>query len=206
MSNRDDVVRPDEEVRLPEIDPASGGIEVGSAQNDEERIAVALELRPLVGAGRVLDGEVVERELLLDLRKHCVVRLVEPDPDEPARLLQDLADIGDRHLPDPEAARVRHAVHHAVHARPSRASVARPPSKRYASGPVSAAPAPAIVLPHPAVAIAPRAKSAGHTTTTAAPAGPPGTRHGRFIAGSVARNLTNAASSISSRCSGRSTP
>src|SRR4030095_15832721 len=104
--------------------------EVGGAQHDEERFAVALELGPLVRAGGVLDREVVERELLLDLGEQLRVRLVEPDPDEPVRLLEDLADVLDRDLADPQASRVRRTIDHALHARASPASVARLANRR----------------------------------------------------------------------------
>ena len=37
-------------------------------QDDEQRIAVGLQLRPLVRAPRVLDGKIVQSELFLHLR------------------------------------------------------------------------------------------------------------------------------------------
>ena len=54
-----------------------------------------LDLGPLVGAVRVLDRQVVEAELLLDLAQQLLARLVQPDPDEPVGLLEDLADLLD---------------------------------------------------------------------------------------------------------------
>ena len=70
MTDRDDVVRADEQMGLAVVDPAGGRIEMRGAQDDEDRVAVPLELRPLVRAGGVLDREVVKRELLLDLPEH----------------------------------------------------------------------------------------------------------------------------------------
>jgi len=72
VPDRDDVVRADEQVRLAVVDPAGGGIQMRRAQHDEEGIAVALELRPLVRPGGVLDRH------LLDLGEHLLVRLARP--------------------------------------------------------------------------------------------------------------------------------
>src|SRR5213076_1452140 len=77
----------------------------------------------------------------------------------------------------------------------------REPARRAShqtSGPLSAAATPASVLPHPAVAIAPSANSAGGIVTASAPRVPPGTRHGRGSVGAVARSARNAASSTRS--------
>src|SRR4030095_6509795 len=146
VPDRDDIVRPDEQMRLPVVDLAGRRIDVSGAQHEEDRVAVSLELRPLVGASGVLDREVVERELLLDLGEHLFVGLVEADPDEPTGLLEHLADVGDRDLADAQAVRVRHALDQPLHARPSSTSMVRRPSTRYASGPVSAAAPRAIAL------------------------------------------------------------
>jgi hypothetical protein len=112
------------------VDPAGGGIEMRGAQDDEDRVAVPLELRPLVRAGRVFNRKVVEGELLLHLREHLAVRLEETDPHESTRLLEDLADVRDRHLAARDAGRIRHAFDQSFHARPSPTSTARRPSTR----------------------------------------------------------------------------
>ena len=51
-------------------------------QHDEQRVLVELELRPLMRVVGVLDGEVVQAELLLHLPQHVLLGLVEPEPDE----------------------------------------------------------------------------------------------------------------------------
>jgi hypothetical protein len=58
----------------------------------------------------VLDGEVVEPELLLDLAQQLLARLVQADPDELALDLQDLADVRDRDVGHLAAVGVRGAV------------------------------------------------------------------------------------------------
>jgi hypothetical protein len=68
---------------------AEGDLVVGAAlrgaEHDEDGVAVLLELRALVGAVRVLDGEIVEAELLLHLAEQLLARLVQTDPYEAAR-------------------------------------------------------------------------------------------------------------------------
>ena len=65
-------------------------------QDDEQRIAVDLDLRALVRVVRVLDREVVQAELLLQLLEQRLVGLVQSDPDEGVRLLEDVADLVER--------------------------------------------------------------------------------------------------------------
>ena len=110
VPDRDDVARPDEHVRLPELDLVLLGIGLRRAQHDEQRLPVLLDLRALVGAMRVLDGQIVEPELRLDLPQELFVRLVQTNPDEAVGLLQNLAGLLERDLADTTAARVRHAV------------------------------------------------------------------------------------------------
>ena len=61
MPHADDEALADEEVRLAEGDAAVD--QLRGAGDDEERVAVLLDLRPLVGVLGVLDGEVVQAEL-----------------------------------------------------------------------------------------------------------------------------------------------
>ena len=64
VAHGDDEVRADEDVRLAELDRL-GLVDVARRpEHDEERVAVALELRPLVGVERVLHRELVQPELL----------------------------------------------------------------------------------------------------------------------------------------------
>ena len=73
-------VRSDEDVDLAELDLLVL-VEVGGrAQHDEQRVAVALELRPLVGDDRVLDRDLVEAELLGDGQELGFGRPEQPDP------------------------------------------------------------------------------------------------------------------------------
>ena len=61
MPDADDVALPEEEVRLAEGDAVVD--QLRRAGDDEERVAVLLELGALVGVLGVLDGEVVQVEL-----------------------------------------------------------------------------------------------------------------------------------------------
>ena len=110
VPHRDDVVWPDEDVGLAEVD---GAVQTaGGAQHDEDPGAVVLELRPLVGDQRILDGQVVQPELLLDLAEQRGVGLVQADPDEAVGVLDhDVADLIDRDVRQLAAVRVRDGVH-----------------------------------------------------------------------------------------------
>ncbi len=121
VSNRHDVARAEESVGLAEGHFAAPRQSLRGAQHHEQRIAVFLDLRPLVGAVSVLDGEVVEAELLLDLPQQILVRLVEADPDELALEAQDLADILEIDGAHALAVGIRHAVDdHLAHDGPRR--------------------------------------------------------------------------------------
>ena len=63
MPDRDDVALAGEDVRLSELDV--GIDEPCRPQHHEYRITVDVELRALMGAERVLDGEFVQPELSL---------------------------------------------------------------------------------------------------------------------------------------------
>ena len=67
--------------------------QVCGLQHDEERAAVDLDLGPLVCMVCVFDREFMQTELFLDLAQQRVVRLVQPEPDERIRLLDDFADV-----------------------------------------------------------------------------------------------------------------
>ena len=69
-------------------------------EHDEERRAVLLELWPLMAVPRVLDGELVQSELLLDPRQFAVIGILERDPYERARALQVRVDIRQRDVGD----------------------------------------------------------------------------------------------------------
>jgi len=102
--------RPEDHGPVPSFDIVLLGIGLRRAQHDEQRLPVLLDLRALVGAMRVLDGQIVEPELRLYLPQELFVRLVQTNPDEAVGLLQNLAGLLERDLADTTAARVRHAV------------------------------------------------------------------------------------------------
>ena len=82
VAHGDEVVAPEEDVGLAELEVARRGGHVRRAQNDEQRILVQLELRPLMRVVGVFDREVVQSELLLHLPQHILFGLVEAEPDE----------------------------------------------------------------------------------------------------------------------------
>ncbi|GGD26980.1 hypothetical protein GCM10007231_28010 [Nocardioides daphniae] len=60
MPHGDDEVGAGEDVHLAELHPFLPLQVAGRAQHGEEHVAVALDLRPLVGGDGVLDGQVVD--------------------------------------------------------------------------------------------------------------------------------------------------
>ena len=80
--------------------------ELGRLDDDEQRVRVGLQLGPLVGVQRVLDGKLVEGELLLHLPQQRGIRLVHAQPDEGLRFLQDLADVVDGNVAEALAAAI----------------------------------------------------------------------------------------------------
>jgi hypothetical protein len=67
-------------VRLPELDMLRLADQLRRARHDKEAILILLQLRPLVRAVSILDGQVVEAKFLLNLAQQLLVRLVEANP------------------------------------------------------------------------------------------------------------------------------
>src|SRR5262245_881843 len=80
------------------------------SQDDEQRVFVALDLRPLMGRSRILDCEIVEVELPLDFLEDLGVWFVEADPDELSGLLQRRAGVLELEASDAAAARIGGAI------------------------------------------------------------------------------------------------
>ena len=80
MPDADDVALADEEVRLAEGDAAVD--QLRGAGNDEQRVAILLELGPRVRVLGVVDGKVVQVELALHSQQQLAVGLQEADPDD----------------------------------------------------------------------------------------------------------------------------
>jgi hypothetical protein len=100
VPDRDDVPGTDEDVGFAELDRAPGRHELGGTEHDEQRVVVLLDLGPLVGGMRILDGEIVKAELPLHARQDVRARLVQANPDEPIVLPQRVADSLDREVRD----------------------------------------------------------------------------------------------------------
>src|SRR5688572_23716838 len=81
-------------------------------QHDEQRIAVSLQLGPLVRAMSILHREIVQIEYLLALLHPLFTRLDLVEPDEPALLLHDIADFLDFNIADSAPLGVGSAVHY----------------------------------------------------------------------------------------------
>ena len=84
MPHADDEALADEEMGLAEGDPAVD--QLRGARDDEQRVAVLLELRPGVRVLGVLDRQVVQPELALHPEQKLAARLEQADPDHVAVL------------------------------------------------------------------------------------------------------------------------
>src|SRR4029453_14997606 len=80
--------------------------ELSCTEDDEQGIFVVFQLGALMGCEGILDGQVVEAELLLHFPQKRLVGFVQPDPDKGSRLLENLADIVERHVANTLAAGV----------------------------------------------------------------------------------------------------
>ena len=111
MTHGYDVAAADEDVRLAEGDAAVDKLR--RARNDEDPVAIELELRVVVRLAGVLDGEVVQAELRLNAAQQLVGGLVQPDPDDVPGLGGPLVRFLDPDIPDTAAAAVDGCGHEA---------------------------------------------------------------------------------------------
>jgi hypothetical protein len=82
VAHGDDESLAEEDEDLSRLDDFFLGHVTGGLENQEDGIAVPLELRTLVGLDRVFYGELVKPELHPHHLELFLGRLVEPDPDE----------------------------------------------------------------------------------------------------------------------------
>ena len=80
--------------------------ELGGAGDDEQRVAVVLDLRAGVGVLGVLDGEVVQPELALDPVQQLAARLDEPDPHHVPVAARPRRRAVHRYVADPPAVEI----------------------------------------------------------------------------------------------------
>ena len=114
VADRDHELGPDEDVDLTELD-LFDVIEVASRpEDDEQRRVVPLELRPLMGTDRVLDGELMQPELRGEGLDLLLLGSVETDPRHPIGVAPEaLEGLGQRRRRvDPIAIDVDGAVDH----------------------------------------------------------------------------------------------
>jgi hypothetical protein len=96
VAHRNQVAFADEQMGLTERDPALD--ELRRSRHDEQAISILFDLGPLVGLAGVLDGEIVQVELLLHVAEQRQIRLVQPDPDYVSRLAAPVRGFIDRDI------------------------------------------------------------------------------------------------------------
>ena len=79
---------------------------LGGARDDEQRLAILLDLRMLMRFAGILDGQIVEAELRLHPLQKIGAGLEQADPDDVAGSLRPLARVFDRDILDPTSAAV----------------------------------------------------------------------------------------------------
>ena len=111
VADRDQEVGTDEDHHLADVDELLRPEVADGLDDEEQRVAVDLELRPLVGADGVLDGELVELELAPDGVELGRGRLDQADPGEASAVVRLGAQTFDRPGPrDPASLAVDGAV------------------------------------------------------------------------------------------------
>jgi hypothetical protein len=93
VAHRDYELRADKDPDLPEEDRLRLVHIPRRPQHEEERVAVALELRALMGIDGVLDRQLVQVELARDGRELLAARLVQPQPRDGALALASGAQL-----------------------------------------------------------------------------------------------------------------
>ena len=96
VSDRQNVVLPDEDIDLADIELAL--VLFQQVHDGEYRIAIFLDLRPLVAMARILDRQFVQGKLLLHLIQFLRCRIAQGNPDEAIRFGQIVADFLDSHV------------------------------------------------------------------------------------------------------------
>ena len=104
MAHGYDIALADEEMRLAEGDASLH--QLSGARDDEQRVAILLHFRPLVRAAGVLDGQVMQAELVLHALQKIVGRLEQADPDHMARPARPFTSLLDGDIRDPASARI----------------------------------------------------------------------------------------------------
>ena len=94
----DDELVADEDEDLTELDLLGVGDPARSLEDDEQSVAVHLELRALVGLDRVLDCKLVEVELEPDRLELLLAWLQKPEPHEAAVLVRCLKGVFEREV------------------------------------------------------------------------------------------------------------
>jgi hypothetical protein len=89
--------------------------ELGRPQHYEERLAVDIDLGPLVRAKRVLDREFVQTELPLDALQDIFARFMQPDPHEAVWVVHETAALVDIEIGYAPAILVPGAGNHHAH-------------------------------------------------------------------------------------------
>jgi len=94
MPDSDDIALANEDMGFAEGDPAID--KLSRAGDDEQGIAILLDLGPLVRMLGVFDRQFMQMELCLDAQQQLAIGFEQPDPDDMARFPRPFAGLFDR--------------------------------------------------------------------------------------------------------------
>src|SRR5262249_25492697 len=96
VSHGDNVAAPGEDVGFTERYVIF--LKLCGPHHNEKRIAVDLELRPLMSAERILDSEIVQPERPLNFAQKLFIGLMQPNPNKAAGTGRHLIELIDLHV------------------------------------------------------------------------------------------------------------
>ena len=112
VPDRHDISFADEQMRLAERDAVA--LELRGARDDEQRVAILLDLRPLMGMVGIFDRKVMQLELSLHAAQHGEIGFMESDPDHVVGLAAPARGFIDRDVGDTPAFDVDAGCDHAA--------------------------------------------------------------------------------------------
>ena len=96
VSHRENVIAADKDAHFADVQFLTAAFE--HMQDDEKRLAVLVDFRPLMAVLRVLDGEVVQTEFLLHRFELPGNRIFNGHPNEAAGLVDEQVNLADRNI------------------------------------------------------------------------------------------------------------
>jgi hypothetical protein len=88
---------------------------LSGAQNKENGIPIKFNFRPLMSHMCIFNSQIMQREFFLNSLQHLLRRLVQSDPNELTRVIQDLMNLVKFQFSQPFSVLVRNAIDDLFH-------------------------------------------------------------------------------------------